>query len=468
MFKQLKNKYIGDKLFYKKVMLVAIPIMIQNGITNFVNLLDNMMVGRLGTVEMTGVAIVNQLMFVFNLTIFGAISGAGIFTAQFFGKNDDKGIRATFRYKILTSLLITGAGILIMLFFGESLIKLYLTGEGNAEQIEQSLAFAKQYLGIMLIGIVPFAISQCYSGTLRETSETIIPMKAGIVSVCVNFILNVVLIFGYLGFPRLGVAGAAIATVISRFAELMFVAYKTHRHSDRYMFIKGAYKSFKIPGKLSFEITKKCIPLMLNEALWAGGMATLVQCYSVRGYDVVSALNINSTVSNVFNVSFIAMGSAVAIIIGQMLGRGDKKEAIDADRKLIVFSLMICTAVGVVMAIAAPFFPLLYKTSDDIRSLASQFILCAAVCMPIHSVANACYFTLRSGGKTLITVLFDSCFVWVISVPLAFVLSRYTQIPVVPLYFVCTAIDVVKCIIGLVMIKKGIWINNIVDDQQVE
>lgn len=468
MFKQLKNKYIGDKLFYKKVMLVAIPIMIQNGITNFVNLLDNMMVGRLGTVEMTGVAIVNQLMFVFNLTIFGAISGAGIFTAQFFGKNDDKGIRATFRYKILTSLLITGAGILIMLFFGESLIKLYLTGEGNAEQIEQSLAFAKQYLGIMLIGIVPFAISQCYSGTLRETSETIIPMKAGIVSVCVNFILNVVLIFGYLGFPRFGVAGAAIATVISRFAELMFVAYKTHRHSDRYMFIKGAYKSFKIPGKLSFEITKKCIPLMLNEALWAGGMATLVQCYSVRGYDVVSALNINSTVSNVFNVSFIAMGSAVAIIIGQMLGRGDKKEAIDADRKLIVFSLMICTAVGVVMAIAAPFFPLLYKTSDDIRSLASQFILCAAVCMPIHSVANACYFTLRSGGKTLITVLFDSCFVWVISVPLAFVLSRYTQIPVVPLYFVCTAIDVVKCIIGLVMIKKGIWINNIVDDQQVE
>ncbi len=468
MFKQFKNKYIGDRLFYRNVMLVAIPIMIQNGITNFVNMLDNIMVGRLGNVEMTGVSIVNQLMFVFNLTIFGAVAGAGIFTAQFFGKKDDKGIRATFRYKIITSLLITAIGIIVMLFFGETLIKLYLTGEGSAEEIAQSLVFAKQYLKIMLIGIVPFALTQAYSGTLRETGETMMPMKAGIVSVCVNFILNLLLIFGYLGFPRLGVAGAALATVIARFTELAFIAYVTHKNSDKYKFINGAYRSLKIPRRLAFEITKKCIPLMLNETLWSAGMAVLVQCYSVRGYYVVSALNINSTVSNVFNVSFIAMGSAIAIIIGQLLGRGDTEEAVASVRKLTVFSVLLCSAVGVVMALFSPLFPLIYKTSDDVRTLAAQFIMCSAICMPIHALANACYFTLRSGGKTMITVIFDSCFVWIISVPLAFFLSRYTSIPVVPLYFICTAIDIIKCAIGLVMIKKGIWINNIVDGQKVE
>ncbi len=464
----MKSKYIGNRSFYKNVMIVAIPIMIQNGITNFVNLLDNIMVGRLGTVEMTGVAIVNQLMFVFNLTIFGTIAGAGIFTAQFYGKKDNKGIRATFRYKLMAVFLITVIGIVIMSVLGENLIRLYLTGDGTPEQIEQSVVFAKQYLSIMLIGIPAFAVSQCYSGTLRETSETIVPMMAGIVSILVNFVLNLLLIFGLCGFPRLGVAGAAIATVISRFSELVFVALKTHKNSNKYAFIKQAYKSLKIPRKLAVEITKKCIPLMLNEALWSTGMAMLVQCYSIRGYDVVSALNINSTVSNVFNVSFIAMGSAIAIIIGQMLGKGDIEEAVDADRKLIVFSLLLCTAVGVVMALASPLFPLVYKTSSEIHALASQFILCAAICMPIHSVANACYFTLRSGGKTFITVLFDSCFVWIISVPLAFVLSRYTDMPVVLLYFTCTAVDIIKCIIGLIMIKKGVWINNIVKDQKVE
>lgn len=467
MFKKLKNKYIGDKAFYKKVMLVAVPIMIQNGITNFVNLLDNIMVGRLGTVEMTGVTIVNQLMFVFNLTIFGIISGAGIFTAQFYGKGDAKGIRETFRYKLIVSVIISLIGILTMLFFGDELIRLYLMGEGNADDIEGSFNFAKQYLGVALIGILPFAVSQCYSGTLRETGETIVPMTAGIVSVCVNLVLNTLLIFGYLGFPRLGVVGAAIATVISRFAELFFVAYKTHSKKERYTFIAGAYKSLKIPAKLSFEITKKAIPLMLNETLWAGGMAVLVQCYSVRGYDVVSALNINSTVGNVFNVSFIAMGSAIGIIIGQMLGRGDKEEAVSSVGKLIAFSLALCTVVGIVMGAASPLFPLIYKTSDEIRSLATKLIICSAVCMPMHSLANACYFTMRSGGKTLVTFIFDSCFVWVISVPLAYFLSRYTNIPIVPLYFVCTAVDVIKCIIGVIMLKKGVWINNIVEDKNV-
>jgi Na+-driven multidrug efflux pump len=164
----------------------------------------------------------------------------------------------------------------------------------------------------------------------------------------------------------------------------------------------------------------------------------------------------------------MAMGMSIGIIIGQMLGAGKYDEAVAADRKLITFSVAVCIVAAVLMAAAAPFFPQIYNTSDSIRNLAVRMILAAAVCMPVNALANACYFTLRSGGKVWITVLFDSVYVWVFSVPVAFILSRFTSIPVVPLYFICLSLEIGKCIIGVTMIRKGIWINNIVENQRTE
>ena len=309
----MHHRYIGDKAFYRRVFGVAVPIIIQNGITNFVSLLDNIMVGRVGTEQMTGVAIVNQLIFVFNLAIFGAVSGAGIFGAQYYGKGDWDGVRQTFRFKLLvcTAPTVLGAG--IFLLFGEDLILLYLKGDGSPEQIAASLGYAKEYLLIMLVGFIPFTLSQCYSGTLRETGQTVVPMVSGVVSVVVNLCFNTLLIFGYLGFPRLGASGAAIATVIARFVEAGVVMLWAHRNPERVPYLRGVYRSFHIPAALARAIARKSIPLLLNETLWAAGMALLAQCYSVRGYDVVSAYNICSTVSNVFNVAFMAMGNAVGI-----------------------------------------------------------------------------------------------------------------------------------------------------------
>ncbi|MBR2409790.1 MAG: MATE family efflux transporter [Lachnospiraceae bacterium] len=442
---------------------IAVPIMIQNGISNFVSMLDNIMVGNVSAEQMSGVSIVNQLIFVFNLMIFGAVSGAGIFGAQFYGSGDHKGVRDTFRFKILSCGILTALGIAIFLGFGDELIRQYLQGEGQVEQIEACFGYAKQYLLIMMVGFIPFYISQCYASTLRETGETILPMVAGIVAVAVNFCFNLVLIFGLLGFPAMGAAGAAVATVISRFAEAAIVIIATHRNKKKYLFIEGAYKSFKVPGSLVKGILQKGVPLLLNETLWAGGMAVLNQCYSVRGFDVVSAVNISSTISNVFNVSFIAMGSAIGIIIGQMLGAGKTEEAVEADRKLIAFSIVSCLLFAVVLFALAPFFPLIYKeVGANSHAMASSFMRIAACCMPIGAYANAAYFTLRSGGKTFITILFDSCYVWLLVVPLAFVLSRFTSLSIVPLFFCCQFIEIGKCIIGAIMIKSGIWINKIV------
>ena len=458
----LKKKLIGSCGFYSMIFAIAVPIMVQNGITNFVSMIDNIMVGRVGTNEMSGVAIVNQLIMVFNLCIFGGVAGAGIFTAQFHGARNTEGIRYTFRYKIIVITVITALSIAIFLGFGEELIKLYLHGEGGAEDaIASTLHQAKIYLGYMLIGLPPFAIAQAYGDTLRCSEETIVPMKAGVASVFVNLSLNYVLIYGKFGAPALGVAGAAIATIIARYVEMAYVVVWTHTHSRRQPFIKGAFKSLKIPLSLAKDMIAKGTPLILNETLWSMGVAALLQNYSVRGLAVVGALNISQIISNLFNVGIIAMGSAISIILGRRLGAGEMEEAKEYSVKLIFFTEIICICTSTLLLLLAPFFPMIYNTTDEIKELATSFIRVAAACMPIYAFETCCYFTIRSGGKTLITFLFDSVFMCIVSVPVAYVLVHFTPLYIVVVFLFVQLVSLIKCVIGFVMVKKGIWLNKL-------
>ena len=456
------KRYVGNRTFYRQVTAVAIPIIIQNGITNFVSLLDNIMVGQVGTMQMSGVSIVNYLMFVFNLCIFGASSGAGIFTAQFHGSQDHAGIRHTFRFKVLSCLLLSFGGITLFALGGNGLIGLYLQGEGSPQEAAEILEFGHEYLEVMLWGLVPFALSNAYSSTLRENGQTTVPMAGGILAVFVNLILNYVLIFGHFGAPAMGVRGAALATVISRYVELVFVGGWTHFHGKLHPFIRGAYRSIHIPKALLFSILRKGTPLLANEFLWASGMAFLNQCYSTCGLDVVPAMNISSTLYNLSSVAFISMGNAVGILMGQMLGAGKSEEEIRSSNRTLIF-LSICAGVifAGIMAAISGLFPLMYNTSDSVRLLAMQLICICALFMPVHAFINAAYFTLRSGGQTLVTFLFDSCFVWSVCVPLAYCLSRFTPISILPLYAITQAVDLIKCVIGGFMIRKGSWIQNL-------
>lgn len=455
---------MSNKNFRRRILSVALPIMIQNGITNFVQMLDNVMVGQVGTIPMSGVAIVNQLMFVFNLCVFGATSGAGIFTAQFRGREDHAGIRHTFRFKLLVGLLLSGLGVGLFLRFGRELIGLYLTGEGTPEEIAATLDYGLGYLRVMLFGLVPFALSNAYSGTLREIGETKVPMLAGITAVLVNLAGNYILIFGHFGAPALGVKGAAIATVISRFVELAIVAGWTHTHGKTYPFITGALRSMHIPGKLTTDIIRKGMPLLINEFLWSTGMAFLSQCYSTRGLDVVAAFNIATTISQVSNVVFLSLGNAVGILMGQMLGAGAPEDQVRRDnRQMIRLCVTVCFFVGAVTMLLSGVFAGLYKTSDAVRSIAVGLICLTAVMMPVNSYNNAMYFTLRSGGQTFITFIFDSGFSWCVCVPVAFVLSRFTSLPILPLYGICVGLDIFKIFIGKYLLDKGVWIRRIVE-----
>ncbi len=455
------KKYFGDRAFYRKLFAVMLPILVQNVITNFVSLLDNIMVGQVGTEQMSGVAIVNQLMFVFNLAIFGGISGAGIFTAQFYGSRDEEGIRHTIRMKFYTVLVLFGLFIAAFTIFGDKLILLFLHESTEDIDLALTLSYGREYLAVMLIQMLPFAIMQVYAGTLRETGETKLPMTAGLIAICVNLVLNYVLIFGKLGMPALGVVGAAAATVAARFVECGIVVIVPHLKTNKYTYLKGLFSSLRVPKRLVGRMIAKGAPLMANEFLWSLGMTMLNQCYSYKGPEVIPAISISSTASNLFFCAFFAMGSTVAIIVGQLLGAGEFERAVDEDRKLIVFSVLLCSAVGVIMAVVAPFIPRLYNTIDEVKTLASKLLLVSACMMPIDAYTNASYFTLRSGGKTFITFLFDSGFVWSVCVPVAFVLSHFTGIPIVPMFIIVRGLDLIKCIVGYVFIKRRRWVHNL-------
>ncbi len=454
---------IGSWSFYKRTLMIAIPVMVQNLITNFVALIDNIMVGQVGTEQMTGVAIVNQILFVFNLAVFGAVSGSGIFSAQFFGKGDREGVRHTMRFKLITVAAICFLGIMVFVFAADPLIGMYLKGEDAGLNVLKTFESAKTYLQIMLIGLIPFALENVYSGTLREGGIATIPMYAGIAAVITNTVLNALLIFGIGPFPTLGVKGAAIATVISRFVQTAIVIFWTHWNRNTLVYPKSLYRSFFVPKELVKRISVKgLIPLTANECLWSLGIATLSACYSVRGVDVVAGQNISSTVVNLFNVLFIAFGSGVSVVIGQMLGANDLQEAKKAAPKLIFFSTALCVVVGSVMAVLAPLFPKMYNTTEDVRSLATAFIIISAIWMPAHGMLHATYFTLRAGGKTVITFFFDCGFSWLVSVPLAFCLASFTPLDIISIYFIVQSAEIIKCVIGGVLIKKGVWLSNIV------
>ena len=462
---RFKEKYIGDRAFYKLVLTIALPVMIQNGITSFVNMLDNLMVGGIGTEQMSGVAICNQLIFVFNLCVFGGLSGAGIYGAQFSGKRDLEGVQNVFRFKLWLVGLLSILGVLALRIFDEPLLSLFLHQGSEQGDLAMTLRCAKAYLAVALIGLPVYALSQAYASTLRETASTTLPMGAGIAAVLVNLVGNWILIYGHFGAPRLGVVGAAWATVLSRFVELAIILLFTHLNTRAHPFAAGLYRTVWVPRALTGTIIKKGMPLLVNEALWSLGQTTLVQIYSTRGLAVVAGINISSTISMLFNIVFMSLGASIGIVVGNLLGAGDMEKAKDTNTKLTAFSILCCFAIGGLLAATAGVYPRLYNTTEEVRHIASRLILITSVIMPVHAYTNACYFTLRSRGLTRLTMVYDCCFVWCVCIPLAFGLCRFTSLPIVPVYAAVTATEGLKALFGHHFVHQEKWVRNIVENQ---
>ena len=278
--------------------------------------------------------------------------------------------------------------------------------------------------------------------------------------------MNYLLIFGKLGFPKLGVAGAAIATVIARYLEMTVLVLWSYLKRNKHPFIIGLWRTLRIPADICRTITLKSIPIFINEFLWAAGLAVLTQCYSVRGLEVVAGINISNTLCNLLNVAFVALGYAVGILVGQALGAGEYERARKDAFTLTWFSGVICVGLAVALICLSGFFPQIYDTTDSVRTLATHFIIATALFFPVQGVLNSLYFTIRSGGKTLVTFIFDSVFSWTVTIPLAMALCFLTDMHILLVYTIIEAADIIKIIIGGVMFKKGIWIKNLTSEFQ--
>lgn len=461
MWSKFKKTYIGDRAFYKNLFIILLPMVIQQGISSSVSLLDNVMVGTLGTEAISGVAIVNQLMFVFNLAIFGGLAGISIFGAQFYGVSDFEGMRHAFRLKVYFGAALCLIGIGIFWFGGESLVSLYLT-ESDGGDIALTLTEAMRYLRICILGLVPFVVVQIYTSSIRETGETVIPMQSSVIAILLNLVLNYILIFGKFGCPRLGAAGAAWGTVIARFVEMAYLLLRAHGKIERFVFLQGAFRSLRVPAALVKRVIKTATPLLCNEILWSMGMAIISQAYSTRGLNVVAATNITTTIWNTFSILMMAMGNAVAIIIGQELGAGEIEKAKADDRKLIFFTVASHVVIGLCIVALSGVIPQIYNTSDEVRSLTTKLLIIAGSVMPIDSFAHVAYFTIRSGGKTFITFLFDCCFTCLVNLPIAYFLCNFTSLDITVIYFCVSYVNILKVIIGAIMLHNGIWAKNII------
>lgn len=462
MFSAFRNKFIGDRAFYHSLLVLVLPIVVQNGISTFVSLLDNVMVGRLGTEAISGVAIVNQLIFVINITLFGLAAGASIFGAQYFGQGNMEGVRQSFRFKLLGSLLVAVLGVVVLLGWGDRLISLFLTDTSGVGGTEETLSSGLGYLRIIVVGLVPFAIANAYDSTLREAGETFLPMAASVTAIFVNLAFNYLLIFGKFGFPELGVRGAAVATVLSRYVEVAVLLLSTHLRGEKFFFMKGVYRSFRIPASLLKQIARTGTPLFLNEIMFSLGMTMINQSYSTRGLEVVAATNIATTAWSLFSIIMFSMASAISIMVGQKLGANKIEEAIDIDRKLIFSSVISHCIIGLAAILSAPYIPLLYNTTETVRALSGWMLRICGIALPVSALYNSLYFTLRCGGKTVITFLFDSCFTWVMILPLVACLCRFTTLPVLMVYAGERAIDLIRVVIGLIILKSGLWAKNLV------
>jgi putative MATE family efflux protein len=315
---------------------------------------------------------------------------------------------------------------------------------------------------IMLLGLLPFGLTNAYAGTLRECGHPTVPMAAGFVAMIVNLVFNYIFIFGNFGAPAMGVAGAAVATVIARFTELAIVAGWTHLHREHCPYVEGLYRGFHIPGRLFKSIVLRGMPLLVNECLWSTGMAMLNQCYSYCGLDVVPALSIAFTIYNLASVVYHSLGNTVGIITGQMLGAGRPEEDVkDYNRKLTALCTLSGAVFGLLAIALSGVFPMLYNTTESVRLLATRMIIIMSVIMPFPAYTFPVYFTLRAGGKTLSTFLFDCGSVWLLTIPLAYCLSRFTALPILVIFTLCNATDIVKAFIGYLLVRRGDWIQNL-------
>ncbi len=443
----------NDKAFLKQTLAITIPIALQNLISASLNMIDTIMIGRLGESEIAAVGLSNQIFFLFHLFLFGVNSGAAIFTAQFWGKKDVKNIRRVLGIALT-------AGTVAAVFF--SLIGLLIPGRvlslftGDPVVIR----LGSEYLRPVSISYLFTALTLTYSFVLRSTGQVTMPLIINFIALSINTCFNYLLIYGHYGFPRMEVAGAAIATVLARvieFGVLFAIVYG-----------KKMVPAGKLAELLDFKPSfvgkyfKTTIPVVLNEFLWALGVTMFTVVYARMGTGIIAAINIFGTIERISMVVFFGLAQAAAVMIGNRIGAGAETEALTYAKRFCSLGPVLGLLIGTVLIPATDSLLSVYNVPANVILIAKRIILIYALTLPfkIFNLINV-VGVLRSGGDTRFSLFLDTAGLWLIAVPLAFLSGLVWKLPPQQVYLLTAAEEVFKLGFGINRLLTGKWINNL-------
>ena len=454
------RNFIGDKNFYKKLMAITLPLIVQQLITSSVQLVDNIMVGQLGDFATGGVFVVNQLYFIFILLTFGVMSGAGVYSAQYYGSKDFEKLRQTFRFKLLAGLLVALLAFLVFTFLDRLLI-------GAFTKTEETINLSLGYMRIIKYSVFPWVFAIAIANTFREIGIVKPLLYISLAAILVNTGLNYVLIFGHFGFEAMGTEGAAIATVIARGIEFLLMVIFLIRKGS--VFNTKLRQIFHINPKVLVGIIAMATPLTLNEFFWSFGQTTFVKAYSERGDFALSAMQITNSVSQLVFVTFGALATGIAVMVGNTLGENNLDLAKDNAKKLIFTAVIFAIFMGMMLFGLSFFIVDIYDVSPLTKSWAGFNIRINAIFIPVYSFNVAMYFTLRSGGDMRSTLMMDSGYMWLISVPIALFLAYFTTLPITLMFLIIQSLEIPKSLFALARFRKEYWVRNLaINDDLVD
>ncbi len=445
-------KTLTDKVFLKRFFSISFPVMIQMLVSFFVTFIDNVMVGGISDDVVGAVFSVNQISFFFWVMTYGLLSGAAIYVQQFSGSKDATHLQQSVRYKIYIAFLFMMVFIPLILLFGQDIVSYYTRSSSNQDAIiEQAL----QYLPIIIASYIPFMISNIYGSTFREIGKTKLPVLISVIALITNATLNYVFIY----IVKNGIVGVGYATLIARIVEMALLIIISHAKKET--FTKNLYRSWRVDAKLVKAINGKTIVMLINETLWSGGVV-MQQLALASRVNVLSTLSIVATTTEIFGIIWAGLAVGVGVMLGTTLGEGKVEEAKILSKKLIWMGISIALMLGFIMFWLAPIVPQLW-TSVDVgqQAMATSILRIYMFFLPFFSIANVTYHTLRSGGKTSQALLLDGMVMWLGTVPLAWVIAIYTNIPLVYMWSIIQGIDLLKASFGLYLVGRYDWAKNL-------
>ncbi len=449
------NKLFGNKDFYKQTISIALPIMLTQFVTSFVNLIDNVMIGGVGANALTSVTVANKFYMLFNSTMFGFCGAAGIFIAQYFGAKNHRKCQDVFNINLFFCLIASLFFMGLATFCPEFILGLFT-------KTPEILNLGLDYMQWIKYSYIPYAISFTTMMALRAVAINDIQLKVGIISVATNTFLNYCLIYGNFGFPQLGVAGAAIATLTARVMEA--VIYLMILFKNKHFFTFEFSKLVILDFKLVKQMMGRAVPLTVNEILFALALTLIFKAYMRVDEYLVAAITVVDTVMNIAFIIFGGLSSAVSIMIGKKLGANELEEAKENALKLQVFGVMIGACIGALMILSSSYVPMLYNLDVDINHAITTLLRIKGLLIPVYVVNCVGFFIIRAGGDVKSTLIMDSGFLWVVNVTVATCLSIFTNIPLIALFAIIESLDFAKMFLCIYYLKKGTWVRNLTDD----